>query len=211
MGLAELEYNTSRSQADYLILVHSSGNVVDSYTLNDIDTGSELKVDFRDGVPPVVTDLELEQPAEEPETEIPEEVPEETNVTEDPADDPEAVGFDFSEGLSTGKAVFYSNEDGFSIFSWILLGVIVLIVVVFIFSKMKDRGKEEVDKYKHELDSIRKRIRKKIREIKVLKARGMKLKKMIELEEGFLEEKKDLKNVEKEVDKATEEEKKKKD
>jgi hypothetical protein len=39
----------------------------------------------------------------------------------------------------------------------------------------------------------------------------MKLKKMIELEEGFLEEKKDLKNVEKEVDKATEEEKKKKD
>ena len=51
-------------------------------------------------------------------------------------------------------------------------------------------------------DKLRDRIkiRKKIREIKVLKAKGMKLKKMIELEQGFLEEKSSLKNIDKEVD-----------
>src|SRR5210317_688110 len=57
MGLAELTYETGRSQADYLILVHNNGNVVDSYTLDNLDTGSEVKVDFRNGVPPEVIDL----------------------------------------------------------------------------------------------------------------------------------------------------------
>ena len=57
-----------------------------------------------------------------------------------------------------------------------------------------------MDKYKHELETIKRQIRKKIRDIKILKARGMKLKKMIELEEGFLEEKKGLGNIEKDLD-----------
>jgi len=208
MGLAELSYETSRSQADYLIMIHSNGDIKDSYTLNDLDVGSEIKVDFREGIPPIITDLKAE--AEE-DTEVIEELVEIVdNHTEGDVEpivesngemaESDIIGFDFSKGLSTGKAIFYSTESGFTVFSWIFLGTIGLVIVFFVFGKLKNRGMDDVDKYKKELESIKKQIRKKIREIKVLKAKGMKIKKMVELEEGFLEEKKGLGSVEKEID-----------
>jgi hypothetical protein len=203
MGLAELSYDTTRSQIDYLILIHKDGEVSDSYTLDDIDVGSDLLVDFRQGVPPSITDLKLESSEEVVNTTAAEEVIVEENVTEGEILEENSTdegSFDFMKGLSTGKVVFYSTESGFTVFSWVLVGIAGLVVAFFTFGFLKDRNKEEVDKYKHELDLIKKQIRKKIREIKVLKARGMKLKKMIELEEGFLEEKKELGNVEKEID-----------
>jgi hypothetical protein len=201
MGLAVLEYETGREKVDYFILIHKSGNVFQSYTLDDIYAGSELKADFREGMPPIITDLKEEV--------VEEEVVEEEIIEEETVGDPvtteevteEEVGFDFSEGLSTGKAIFYSNESGFTVFSWILLGVLVIVAAVVVLGLLKNRQKDEVDKYKHELETIKRQIRKKIRDIKVLKARGMKLKKMIELEEGFLEEKKGLGDIEKDIDK----------
>ena len=201
MGLAELTYETGRSQADYLILVHFNGEVIDSYTLDNLDTGSRVKVDFRSGIPPTVTDLTEEQPADE---EIIEDDQVDAQQEDETGQEPEETigetGEDFSGMASTGRAIFYSNEGGVTVFSWILSGVIILVIVVIFFGKMKDRNKEEVEKYKDDLENIKKKIRKKIREIKVLKAKGIKLKKLIELEEGFIEEKKDLKNVKREVE-----------
>jgi len=200
MGLAVLEYSTGRSQVDYFILIHQSGSVYQSYTLDDIAAGSDLKVDFREGTPPIITDLEaevVEEPA--PVEEVVEEAVEEPAPLEEVVEE-EEVGLDFSEGISTGKAIFYSNESGFTVFSWILLGVLVIVAVIVVLGLLKNRQRDEVDKYKHELETIKRQIRKKIRDIKVLKARGMKLKKMIELEEGFLEEKKGLGNIEKDID-----------
>ena len=195
MGLAELTYETSRSQVDYFILIHKSGDVSDSYTLEDIETGSELMVDFRNGVPPIVSDSNIEDLQEEDAV---------VEVLNESTDEPKAnetttETFDLSETFSTGRAIFYSGESGFTTLSWILLGVIVLVIGFFGFGKLKNNQKSEVEKYKNELESIRGKIRRKIREIKILKAKGIKLKKMIELEEGFLEEKKDFGNIEKEI------------
>jgi hypothetical protein len=199
MGLAELIYETSRSQADYQILIHKSGDVSDSYTLENIDTGSELMVDFRKGVPPLVTDLE-EEVSEETEVVV---AIEET-INEPEVEEVEVETFNLDETFSTGKAIFYSNETGFTVFSWIFLGVLVLIAGFFIFGSLKNKQTTEVEKYKNELESIRRKIRKKIKEIKILKARGIKIKKVIELEEGFLEEKKGLGNIEKDLDEKKE-------
>jgi hypothetical protein len=202
MGLAVLEYDSSRSQVDYFVLIHQSGSVYQSYTLDDIAAGSDLRVDFREGMPPIITDLAAEA-VEAAEAEALVEVApveeELENETVAPVEE-EEVGFDFSEGLSTGKAIFYSSDSGFTVFSWILLGVLAIAVAIVVLGLLKNRQKDEVDKYKHELETIKRQIRKKIRDIKILKARGMKLKKMIELEEGFLEEKKGLGNIEKDLD-----------
>ena len=196
MGLSELTYETSRSSVDYFILIHKSGDVAESYTLEDIDTGSELIVDFRSGVPPIITNFD-----EELEEETGVVVAIEETVNESEIEETGFETFNLDETFSTGKAVFYSTETGFTVFSWILLGLLLLVGGFFIFGSLKNKQKSEVEKYKHELESIRKSIRKKIREIKILKARGMKLKRVIELEEGFLEEKADLGKVEDEVDK----------
>jgi hypothetical protein len=209
MGLAEFTHENSESQGTYLIIVHQNGDVVDSYSLDNIDTGSELLVDFRGGVPPIVTDLK-ELAVETVVEDVVDDVVNDT-VVEAVVEESGEPAFDFTKGLSTGKAIFYSDE-GFTVFSWILLGFIILVGGWFAFGALKkDKNREEVDKYKSELESIKKKIRKKIREIKILKVKGMKLKKMIELEQGFLDEKKDFKNVEKEVDAADKEEKKDRD
>ncbi len=214
IGLAELTYSTGREKADYFILVHKSGSVKDSYTLEDIETGSELKVDFRSGVPPIVTDLEeeSESAAEDPtEDEVENETGEEINLTSNEnSTEANESNFNLSQSLSTGRAVFYSSDSGLTAFSWSLLGAIVLIVAFFAFGHLKNNGIDDVDKYKKELEHIKKQIRTKIKEIKILKAKGLKIKKMIELEEGFLDEKKGLSNIEKELSLESKTKKKKK-
>jgi hypothetical protein len=216
MGLAEFSYDSSRSQMDYLILVHEEGNVLDTYKVTDLDTGSDIKVDFRKGIPPIITDLaalakELEENRSLELASLNSSTSEENQTLENSPDSGTSedmvidehnmsLDFDFTEKLATGKAVFYSEDSGFTWLSWMLLLILALVIGFFVLEKLKNQGVDDISKNKKELDRIRNKIKKRVREIKILKAKGVKLKKMIELENGFFEEKASLKNISKEIE-----------